>query len=733
MFHVYIPRKRQRLRKPNQFRALFALLIISIWWLNHDIYVEAVSPFGNYAPGNVHCPGGELVRVADGLSEGESQYMENRRQKEIHGHLVEFFKRTDIPGFDYESFFRPRHGPNHKPTLGIGMAISGGGVRAMLIGAGGMAALDNRTPGSNQPGHLGGLLQSMSYVSGLSGGAWLIGSSCLNNMPPITEMINGRGPWNLEINPLLGEVLEKAAAVQFHDALMESIKQGTDISDATSLDQELEEHTEEHDDSSLTDHSMSEAPTELGITTKYNLYRRSSITNPDKIKTNGVKTNILLNFPPTERIGKYYETLYNEIQPKQLAGFDLSITDFWARALANVFLGTQYWPEMSWSDIIYTPQFQSYKMPYPILISNALIPKTIPDANTSTIIEMGPHEIGSWGPTLGAFVKTRYVGTPLLAGIPIGTGSDKCIQGFDNSAFIIATSSSLFNDLTAMGMKHLDGYPQLRRILTKYRALLKMLNLQGANIKRGLDYALYSPNPFEGFHEGVVLPSPAEINAGTAKLDALGNMKEIGNAYTNSKILHLVDGGEDDLNVPLDPLLRPERGMDLVIAVDASIDKGSHPNGTALYRHTWRYHGNEHLHRISFPSIPTSEEIVKEKYYTRPTFHGCNLDAYPNSHMFGGSLSIDAMSEPGLPKPPVIVYMPNHEISFDSQQSTTRLIYNSADVSSMIQNGYNMFTQSNSTEWVTCLGCAMIHREIVRRGEVFPEHCQDCFDVHCIS
>ncbi|PFH47334.1 hypothetical protein AMATHDRAFT_67917 [Amanita thiersii Skay4041] len=72
----------------------------------------------------------------------------------------------------------------------IGIAVPGGGLRAALYGAGSLSALDARNPIANQAG-TGGLLQVSSYISGLSGGSWLIGSLFLNNWPSIKELVLG--------------------------------------------------------------------------------------------------------------------------------------------------------------------------------------------------------------------------------------------------------------------------------------------------------------------------------------------------------------------------------------------------------------------------------------------------------------------------------------------------------------------------------------------------------------
>jgi len=57
----------------------------------------------------------------------------------------------------------------HVPT--IGYAISGGGTASAYTGTGGLRAFDERIPGANEQ-RVGGLLQVITYMSGLSGGAW---------------------------------------------------------------------------------------------------------------------------------------------------------------------------------------------------------------------------------------------------------------------------------------------------------------------------------------------------------------------------------------------------------------------------------------------------------------------------------------------------------------------------------------------------------------------------------
>jgi lysophospholipase len=57
-----------------------------------------------------------------------------------------------------------------------------------MVGAGVLQAFDDRTANSTKTGHLGGLLQSATYLAGLSGGSWLVGSIYINNFTTVTGL-----------------------------------------------------------------------------------------------------------------------------------------------------------------------------------------------------------------------------------------------------------------------------------------------------------------------------------------------------------------------------------------------------------------------------------------------------------------------------------------------------------------------------------------------------------------
>ena len=92
--------------------------------------------------------------------------------------------RLDIDGFDAGEYI-DNHSNNASALPNIGIAVSGGGWRALMNGAGAIKAFDSRTVNNTGNGKLGGLLQSATYLSGLSGGSWLVGSIYVNNFTTI--------------------------------------------------------------------------------------------------------------------------------------------------------------------------------------------------------------------------------------------------------------------------------------------------------------------------------------------------------------------------------------------------------------------------------------------------------------------------------------------------------------------------------------------------------------------
>ncbi|KID82254.1 Lysophospholipase, catalytic domain protein [Metarhizium guizhouense ARSEF 977] len=112
-----------------------------------------------YAPAAVDCPSTRPeIRVGSSLSPQEKEWLPRRRTETI-SHIRDFLQRNAIPGFDSEKYLSGATA-NSTALPNIGIAVSGGGYRAMLNGAGAVAAFDSRSPGSTSKGNIGGLLQS---------------------------------------------------------------------------------------------------------------------------------------------------------------------------------------------------------------------------------------------------------------------------------------------------------------------------------------------------------------------------------------------------------------------------------------------------------------------------------------------------------------------------------------------------------------------------------------------
>ncbi|KAK9451588.1 lysophospholipase catalytic domain-containing protein [Limtongia smithiae] len=186
-----------------------------------------------YAPSRVACPvddSGDLtsfVRDATGLSDEETAYVE-ARQAITSPYIIEYLDRLNLTDFNATDFLK-------NTNLTIGIAFSGGGYRAMLSGAGFMAAFDDRTPGATDENHVGGLLQSATYMAGLSGGSWLVGSVAINNFPTIVDLQADEDVWDISssiFNPGGWEVWDTA---EYYAELVEDVDSKKDAGFNTSL------------------------------------------------------------------------------------------------------------------------------------------------------------------------------------------------------------------------------------------------------------------------------------------------------------------------------------------------------------------------------------------------------------------------------------------------------------------------------------------------------------------
>ncbi|KAI4200424.1 MAG: hypothetical protein LQ350_003962 [Teloschistes chrysophthalmus] len=142
-----------------------------------------------YTPEHLDCPANRpVLRSAARLSSNESSWLDTRRNKTVDP-MRDLLRRINIPNFDGPSYIN-KNAKNQSALPNIGIAMSGGGYRALTNGAGAIAAFDSREDNSTSPGHLGGLLQSATYLGGLSGGGWLVGSLFINNFSTVSALLN---------------------------------------------------------------------------------------------------------------------------------------------------------------------------------------------------------------------------------------------------------------------------------------------------------------------------------------------------------------------------------------------------------------------------------------------------------------------------------------------------------------------------------------------------------------
>lgn len=179
-----------------------------------------------YTPEGGNCPSSRpVIRTASELSPNEVSWLERRRNQTVDT-MSDLLGRLNISGFDAQTYIT-KNAENVSNLPNIAIAASGGGYRAMLNGAGAVAAFDSRTENSTGPGQLGGLLQSATYFSGLSGGAWLVGSIYVNNFTSIQGILDNTttsGVWNLE-----DSILEGPATVSdYYRQLLAAVEGKTD-------------------------------------------------------------------------------------------------------------------------------------------------------------------------------------------------------------------------------------------------------------------------------------------------------------------------------------------------------------------------------------------------------------------------------------------------------------------------------------------------------------------------
>ncbi|KAI0673290.1 lysophospholipase [Trametes maxima] len=173
-----------------------------------------------YAPSLQKCPDRTaLLRTpgpdphAQTLGPDEARYIAQRRASVLPGAWAAYLATVTaaspsqaLPEY-VGAILGGAYGGDALPHIGI--ATSGGGLRAALFGAGVLGALDGRNQSSLRAG-TGGLLQTAEYIAGLSGGSWLVSSLAQADFPSLPDLVfgansgsgDGYGGWITDIDLL---------------------------------------------------------------------------------------------------------------------------------------------------------------------------------------------------------------------------------------------------------------------------------------------------------------------------------------------------------------------------------------------------------------------------------------------------------------------------------------------------------------------------------------------------
>ncbi len=375
-----------------------------------------------------------------------------------------------------------------------------------------------------------------------------------------------------------------------------------------------------------------------------------------------------------------------QIVGKKEAGFKVTAADVWSRDLAfQLIQAPNGGANVTFDQITSTGAFQSFSLPFPIVTTIQFEPGVcVPPLNASQY-EFTPYAFGSWDVGIRAFTPIKFIGTSYNNGQAPANG--QCVIGYDNAGFVLGTASFLFNEIECRVLPdgsialEPDSQNKTFGIVTIINGIIQgIINTQETLTTEDVLSATY-PNPFQGSAQSPKVSSLSELN--------------------------FVDGGETNQNIPLWPLIQPVRKVDLIFANDNSADTTTNfPNGTELMT----TYMQAQLVGLPFPFIPDVNTFVSQGLNIRPTFFGCNETNVP-----------------------LVIYLPNTNISFPSGIPTFTPTYSEADTRGLIQNGFNVATRSNSTQWARCVACAIARRISGLYGTSTSAECRSCFDTYCFE
>ncbi|KAI7945549.1 hypothetical protein MJO29_011937 [Puccinia striiformis f. sp. tritici] len=387
-------------------------------------------------------------------------------------------------------------------------------------------------------------------------------------------------------------------------------------------------------------------------------------------------------------IAKDYWSHYETVKEKRKAGFPVSIVDVWGRILSRHFIDepdkktSQKGKEVLWSSIRETSHYKNREAPFVMAVTTSRPEKGQAFTPESPTYEFSAEEFGIFHPSLNVSIPIEHLGSTHSA---TDSASQGCVAGFDNAGFIMGMSSNIFSRGDSPKKEERPKY------LTAVRTFINDINFEGK-----------VPNPFKGLGK-----KPDSAPGGYQDADR--------------DLILMADSGLIHENVPLLPLIQPERKLDVIIALDSSADGKdesdpslyAYPNGTHIYsiytKTKLPSYSGYHM-----PNIPNAMDgtFTQLGYNKRPTFFGCDD-----------------------PKGPLIVYLPNYYATGQTNTATMKIKYTPDEIDHFFDNGFALATQTmgptQDQDWPMCLACALIDRQVLRNKASRSAQCQACFKNYC--
>jgi len=394
------------------------------------------------------------------------------------------------------------------------------------------------------------------------------------------------------------------------------------------------------------------------------------------------------------------ETLRATTQ-KRLNGFNVSLADVYSGLISQQLLPPSSEVPFDASDdgltlssLAKVPSVQNYSAPIPLMISlqkdKATFRTGMDSCPPANIWEWSIFESGTFGKSVDGFVRSDMIGNELKNGKITG---DTCVEGADNLPWVLATATAAYSQA-------LHKEPIVERL----EECMKGDNRFASAVCHLLRYNIID----------LALDRDTEKNHLTAPAHTANPFLEYGMSENRGdKEIYFTDVGPCE-QIPLFSLFQEGRDLDVVFALDATEGDSNWPSGLALSLSA------SHARHVglSIPDTPSLDTFVENKNLTnRASFHGCyDFDS------------------------PALVYIPNHEVSFASNFSYSKLQWDESEQYAMLQNGFDQLTEEDLPECLSCLLASRQHdmcsERVTREVSDFwrednVEKCTRCFNKYC--